>query len=459
MYSLNELLLKYNRQCPRYTSYPPATSFNNSFNSEEYKKHLIASNNNGDKNISIYIHIPFCPQRCFFCGCNSSLFENKDLLDSYIVALLKEIETVTYLLDTSHRQLTQIHWGGGTPNILSPQSIEKVMNYLAVHYKISSAAEISIECNPAYLDSDYVSFLSKTGFNRISLGIQDFDENILKAVNRLPSKIPISELFGIIHNENFKSINLDFIYGLPYQTADSFKQTILKAVELSPDRLVTFSYAHVPWIMPHQKKLEGTGLPCPNEKLSIFLSAYHVLISNGYQAIGLDHFAKPEDEISQALKNKKLHRNFQGYCTKETTGQVYAFGSSAISQLWNVFSQNVKPVKQYIERVKSMGFAVERGYVLSPDEIVCSTVINSIMCNGFINFRQIADVFGLTVNDVIRITAYQPERLQEFINDGLLTVSDDCIEINQTGMMVVRNIAIIFDPQLNIKEDIYSKTI
>ncbi|MBU0487281.1 MAG: oxygen-independent coproporphyrinogen III oxidase [Bacteroidetes bacterium] len=459
MQGVPDLLLKYNRQGPRYTSYPPATSFHNRYKPKDYKEHLIASNIRGDKNISVYIHIPFCFQRCCFCGCNSSLFENNDLLESYMAALLKEIETVTGLLDTSHRPLTQIHWGGGTPNMLSTSLIERVMDFFATNYNISTTAEISIECNPAYLDYDYVRFLAKTGFNRISLGIQDFDPKVLKAANRLPSKLPIGELFGILRNENFEEINLDFIYGLPYQTSESFRETLLKAVDLSPDRIVTFSYAHVPWLMPEQKKMEHFGLPDPNEKLAIFLAGFQALVSSGYQTIGLDHFAKPDDKISLALKNKKLHRNFQGYCTKETTGQVYAFGSSAISQLWNAYSQNIKPVKHYIDSIESTQFAVDRGYELSSDEMVCSTVINSIMCNGFVNFRQVADMFGLTASDVVGITGYKPERIQEFIDDGLISVFDDHIEINQTGMMIARNIAMVFDPQLSIQENKYSKTI
>lgn len=459
METKKQLLLKYNRPGPRYTSYPPANFFHNKFKNTDLIKLFKESNSKGSKNISIYIHIPFCSQRCHFCGCNTTLFENDAIIAQYIDCLIKEIKTCAEHLDTKHRKVTQIHWGGGTPNSIARKHITKVMDVIHQLFTIADFAEIAIECNPAYLDVDDVQFLRNTGFNRISIGIQDFDTKILDIVNRLHTKLPHEELIKILRNEGFTGVNYDFIYGLPGQTVDSFNETINRAIELSPDRLVTFSYAHVPWAMAEQKKLEKIGLPSPEEKLTMFLSSLDIITKNGYEQIGLDHYAKPTDDLAIALHNKKLHRNFQGYCTKKTTGQVYGFGCSSITQLWGGYSQNEKTLRKYIDRMEKEDFAVERGYTLSLNEQVCKEVINETMCNGVVDFNEIGNIFSLSANEVKTIVAYNEEKLAEFVADRLLTITNKGIEVNKTGMLIVRNIAMAFDPQLNTEGDKYSKTI
>ncbi len=455
---VDNILLKYNRPGPRYTSYPPAPFFHTGYTAADYKQSIIDSNNEEPGNISIYIHIPFCPRLCHFCGCNTGIARGKDHIERYIKALIKEINTVSLLIDKK-RTVTQVHWGGGTPNSIPFEFIIAVMVALKVNFKFHPGAEIAMECSPAYLTLQDIDTLAEIGFNRLSLGVQDFHKEVLDAVNRLPSMISIDELIRYIRGKGFKSINLDLIYGLPKQTPETFADSINQAIALSPDRLVTFSYAHVPWFNKSMEKLERIGLPSTGEKFRLFGLAYEMLTENGYVPIGLDHYAKPSDDLSIALKEKKLHRNFQGYCTRETTGQVYAFGSSGISQLWNAYSQNIKDYQQYIESVENNDFATERGYSLSENEIIYREAINSIMCNGHLHFKEMAEKFGISENELKNTLKYSPSKLTEFIDDGLITLNGEGVTVSQQGMLVVRNIAMTFDPQLESKQGMYSKTI
>ena len=455
---MNDILLKYNRPGPRYTSYPPANFFNSGFTSGDYRQSVLDSNHEQPHNISIYIHIPFCPRLCHFCGCNTGIAKEKNHIERYVRALIREIRTVSALID-KNRPVTQVHWGGGTPNSIPFEYIEEIMAMLKDEFLFSPKAEVAMECSPAYLTHDHIDMLTRVGFNRISLGVQDFHAEVLQAVNRLSSLLPMEELFAHLRANHFNSINIDLIYGLPRQTPEIFADNITQALALSPDRLVTFSYAHVPWVNKAMEKLEKIGLPTTEEKFHLFEMAYGMLISNGYVPIGLDHYAKPTDDLAVALQEHKLHRNFQGYCTRETTGQVYAFGSSGISQLWNAYSQNIKNYEQYIEAVENKGMAIERGYHLKPEEIMVREVINAVMCNGVLDFKETASQFGLTADELKSALRFSPEKLDEFIEDDLLELNDNGIQVNRQGMLVVRNIAMAFDPQLDVKQGMYSKTI
>ena len=455
---VDNILLKYNRPGPRYTSYPPATFFHTGYSAEDYKQSVIDSNHEKPENISIYIHIPFCPRLCHFCGCNTGIAKEKNHIERYVRALIKEINTVSALIDKK-RTVTQVHWGGGTPNSIPYEYVAEIMDTLKTNLEFKNGAEIAMECSPAYLTLENIDTLSETGFNRISLGVQDFHREVLDAVNRLPSLLPMDVLFHHIREKGFKSINLDLIYGLPKQTPELFADSINQVLALSPDRLVTFSYAHVPWFNKSMEKLEKIGLPTTEEKFRLFGLAYEMLTLNGYVPVGLDHYAKPSDDLSIALREKKLHRNFQGYCTRETTGQVYAFGSSGISQLWNSYSQNIKDYQQYIEAIENNDFAVERGYRLTKREIISREAINSVMCNGYLNFDEIANKFGISEDELKNTLQYSAGKLSEFVNDGLVTLDNKSIRVSQQGMLIVRNIAMAFDPQLEVKQGMYSKTI
>ena len=453
-----EFLDKYNKTGPRYTSYPPATSFSTSFTSADLIPAVIKSNNEQPESISIYIHIPFCPQLCHFCGCNTTAFESAAKIRRYIDCVLKEIDTVAANIDKS-RKVSQIHWGGGTPNSINFDYLQEITDKIRSHFQFTANPEIAIECSPAYLTMEDIDRLAEIGFNRVSMGIQDFNAEVLKAINRRAPKFPIEQVMERLRQNNFRGINLDLVYGLPLQTLESFKENIRKAIALSPDRIVTFSYAHVPWVNSNQNKMDGTTMAGPEEKLQMLLAGYEIMTKSGYEAIGMDHFAKPTDDLAIAKHNRKLHRNFQGYCTRETTGQVYAFGTSAISQLWGTYAQNLKNLHQYMDAIEATGLAIDRGYSMSKDEIIIREVINQVMCNGYLNFDTIAEDLKSTAAEIIAITKYNPAKLQPFIEDGLVEIVDGNIHVSEDGMFVVRNIAMLFDPNLGDTGSKFSKTV
>ena len=315
-----ELLNKYSIPVPRYTSYPPANFFNESFTAEKFRQIVVESNKENPRHISVYIHIPFCYHMCFYCGCNSQLLRDNEVVLKYIDALKKEIKMVLPLLDRN-RKISQIHYGGGTPTS-QPVSVLKELNELILsEFDCIENPEIAIECHPGYADEVYWNELVDAGFNRISLGIQDFDEEVLKASNRKAPRMAVEDVVRILRNRNV-SLNMDFIYGLPLQTPQSFAKTINRAIALRPDRIVTFSYAHVPWVNELQKNLEKVGLPSVEIKSQLYSTAKKLLTDAGYKTIGLDHFVLPDDELFTAQQSKTPHRNFQGYCTRRTTGQV-----------------------------------------------------------------------------------------------------------------------------------------
>lgn len=377
----------------------------------------------------------------------------------YMDALMKEIENVSEYIDKK-RLVSQIHYGGGTPNSLDIKAITRLNEHFFTHFSFTDNPEVAIECNPAYLDLKYIDDLISAGFNRFSLGIQDFNNNILKQVNRLPSAIPPNILFSYLKSSGKEiNVNFDFIYGLPGQTVDSFSDTIQKAIAIKPDRLVTFSYAHVPWIKRHQAILEKRGLPAPGEKMNMFLAGYHMLRESGYKPIGLDHFVLPSDDLYKAENEGTLHRNFQGYCTRMTTGQVYAFGVTAISQLEQGYSQNKKEIIDYISDIETDKLPVERGYVLSDDQIITREVITEIMCNKRISFSSFSETKNISVNDLKNAIKIDDGVLKGFENDGLIRFTPDLIEVTEPGSFFIRNIAASLDKEYHEKVLTYSKTV
>ena len=454
----SDFLKKYNTSGPRYTSYPPATFFTDKFTNIDLKNSVIISNAEKPSSISIYIHIPFCPQLCHFCGCTTQTGYTKPFLESYVEAIIKEIELVARDIDSS-RILTQVHWGGGTPNAIDYKYIKQITDCIKSNFTFDKEYEMAIECSPAYFELKHIELLKEYGFNRISIGVQDFEKHVLDAINREPSKLPLEDIVGKIKMEGFTGTNIDLVYGLPLQTIESFDKTVDRAIELGTDRIVTFSYAHVPSVIPRQKTLEKIGFPLPSEKAIMYQNAYDKLINAGYIAIGMDHFALPHDELAIALKNKTLHRNFQGYCTRLTTGQVYGFGASSISQLHSAYSQNEKNAARYVNRIKKEGLAVIRGYSMSKDEKIIRAVINSVMCNYFIDFNSVANDFEINIAEVYNAVDFSVDKFQDFIDDDLMTFANNKIIVNKIGRLVIRNIAMKFDPLINQGVGTYSKTI
>jgi oxygen-independent coproporphyrinogen-3 oxidase len=337
--------------------------------------------------------------------------------------------------------------------------IRQIMDGIRRHFVMDDQAEIAMECSPAYLDYKHIDQLQEMGFNRISLGIQDFREDVLEVVNRDAPRYPVGEVVKYLREKGFRGINLDFIYGLPMQTLESFRKTIDQAIAIRPDRIVTFSYAQVPWVKAAQKQLEKVGLPDANDKMNLFLQATEQLTGAGYTALGIDHFTLPDDDLTKAFRNKQLHRNFQGYCTRETTGQVYAFGASSISQLWGAYAQNYKDITRYMEAVETTGYAIERGYKLTDNELLVRSVINAVMCNGLLDLDEIACEFGIPVGEVKSVVGYDPAKFESYISDGLMTLKDNTIRLSEKGFLCARNIAMALDPALKTGEGIYSRTV
>ncbi|WP_321437810.1 oxygen-independent coproporphyrinogen III oxidase [uncultured Bacteroides sp.] len=452
-----DLIAKYNVPTPRYTSYPPANYFHDQFTNEDFEKAVIASNETQPQNLSFYIHIPFCRHLCHYCGCNSYPMVKDEVIAAYIDALKKEIMKVLPLLD-KNRKISQIHYGGGSPSSIPLHYLKEINELLLSQFSCTDAPEIAIECHPGYLDENNWMELIKAGFNRCSIGVQDFNEKVLKGVNRRPSLLNMETIFGLLRAHGV-SINLDFIYGLPYQTVQSFEETLQKAASLKPDRLVTFSYAHVPWVNKAMLILEKNGLPSPQEKSSMYDAAKRILTSNGYQPVGLDHFVLPDDDLNKALQSGQLHRNFQGYCTRKTTGQVYAFGVTAISQLSMAYSQNTKNIPEYIQKMNDGEFSIIKGYTLNREEQIAKEVITTLMCNNRLNWKELSSHIGVDEADIKHAISYSEDSLAEFAKDGIITYSPEEIKITPEGFLFVRNVAASFDPLMKGNTKLYSKPV
>jgi len=452
----SDLLKKYNTPVPRYTSYPPANYFSESFTAKDYELALDASNMSEPQHLSFYFHIPFCRRLCHYCGCNSFAMGKQDKIDQYISALHKEMDRVLPHIDKK-RKIAQIHYGGGTPTVLPATILKELNDRLLSIFPSIDNPEIAIECHPGYLDEKYWQSLTDAGFNRFSIGIQDFDEKVLKASNRKVSLLPLETIFQILRQKN-AGINLDFLYGLPLQTVDSFVKSISEAIQLQPDRLVTFSYAHVPWVNKQQMLLEKIGLPAQGEKSRMYEQAREILSQSGYQAIGLDHFVQTSDELYRALQNKQLHRNFQGYCTRRTTGQVYAFGVTAISQLSNAYAQNSKSIDDYIERI-DQGFATVKGYSLSEEEQITREAIETLMCNYSLDWRDLSERLALPIEKIKQVTTYNPTRFKEFAADGIISFDENRVEVKPEGRLFVRNVAAALDTLMLHTDKTFSKPV
>jgi len=454
-----EILKKYNQPVPRYTSYPPANYFKDDYAEEDFRLAIKRSNTWDTKNISIYIHIPFCRKICHYCGCNSSPMAKEGKIQDYIEALKREIDIVSSYIDKS-RKVSQIHYGGGTPNSIPVKYLTELNELIGSTFDFIDNPEIAIECNPACLDKEYILALKSAGFNRFSLGVQDFKEDVLKYINRDPAAMPLDEIIDILkEGRDDITVNLDFIYGLPGQNIKSFVETIEKAIKLKPDRLVTFSYAHVPWIKKAQNILEKIGLPNPEEKIDMFLSANKRLKENGYYPIGLDHYVLKNDELFKAIENHELHRNFQGYCTRRTTGQVYAFGVSSISQLDRAYIQNTKSIDSYIESIGRGKLPIIKGYSLNEDEMIVRSIINELMCNKLLNWEQIGIKYGRSVSEIKSKIVLDSGILKDFSNDGILEFNEECIKITEDGMLFVRNVTSSLDPLYQQQQNLYSKSV
>ena len=452
----SEIISKYNRPVPRYTSYPPANFFS-SFSEQDFLSMVEQSNKARDNQISFYLHIPFCRHLCHYCGCNSYPQAKPEVLQAYVDALHKEIDMVAKHIDR-HRLISQIHYGGGSPTALPISWIRELNDHLLSIASTIENPEIAIECHPGYLtDEDWLQ-LTECGFTRYSLGVQDLRSEVLKTVNRRPSLLPVDHILQILRASG-ATVNLDFLYGLPFQSAESFRSSIEQAAEWRPDRLVTFSYAHLPRLFPRQQILDKVGLPADDEKSHMYDAAYDVLTHAGYQPIGLDHFVLPEDELAVALNHGKLHRNFQGYCTRRTTAQVYAFGVTAISQLDDAYAQNGRDIGEYIAAINDGRLYTQRGYRLTSQEKLVREVVESLMCNYVLYWDDVARRLGVEPDELREACGYQEDVFAEMEYDGLISFDAKHIEVNSCGRSFVRCVAAALDPLMVHTDKKFSKPI
>ncbi|MGD8782127.1 MAG: oxygen-independent coproporphyrinogen III oxidase [Ignavibacteria bacterium] len=452
-----DLIKKYDRPGPRYTSYPTAPHFNESFTNENFLDEIIRTNN--EKNapdLSLYFHIPFCDTLCYFCGCNMIISRNRERIRKYINYVKNEIDLLrTYL--KPGRKVVQVHWGGGTPTHLLPEEIIELKSFINQNFDYKENPEQSCEIDPRELTKAHLEALRSEGFNRISMGVQDFNEKVQKAVNRIQPEEMTRQVVNWVRELGFESINLDLIYGLPYQTVEDFAKTVDTIIDISPDRIAVFNFAYVPWMKKHMALIKKEEIPAAEEKLEILKMTIEKLTGAGYEFIGMDHFAKPDDELSVALREKKLYRNFQGYSTYAGT-DLYAFGITSISQIGNVYAQNYKKEKKYFEYIDDGNFPVEKGYKLSSDDILRREVIMKVMCDFELNFLTIENKFNIDFNDYF---SYGLNNLQAFAKDGLIELNSDNFKVTDKGRLLIRNIAMNFDGYIERKEDKakYSRTV
>jgi len=439
-----ELLHKYNVAGPRYTSYPPAPSWRDDFGPADYEK-LIAESNAlaSPAPLSLYLHLPFCEKLCFFCGCTVVITgKNHRTEEGYLALLRKEIAWLSERVDRS-RPVVQLHYGGGTPTYFDPDRLDRLAEALHASFTFAPDAELGVEIDPRVTTPAHLEVLRKGGFNRLSMGVQDFDPKVQETVNRVQPYEATRDLVEAARSLGFSSINMDLIFGLPFQTPESFRRTIDRILSIGPDRLAVYSYAHVPWMKKHQRVNEPK-LPSEREKFEIFRTALSRFTESGYEYIGMDHFARPDDELARARRNRTLWRNFQGYTTKAGT-DLFGMGMSSIGGIADAYVQNQRDLPAYRAAMEKGGPATMRGFRLSADDRLRRAVIQSLLCHGVIVKSEIEEQFGVRFDETF---ADAIEKLEECREDGLVELSAREIRATSLGRIFLRNLAMPFDAYL-----------
>ncbi len=437
----NDLIKKYDKSGPRYTSYPTAIQFSENFTEEDYYQQVKLSNERNTP-LSLYFHIPFCDTICYYCGCNKIVTKNRNHAQPYLDALYKEL-ALQGALFKSTRVVHQLHWGGGTPTFISHAQMTELMEQTRRHFTLldDDSGEYSIELDPREVNGSSINLLRKLGFNRISLGVQDFNPKVQQAVNRIQSYKETRDVILAARKNKFHSISLDLIYGLPFQTVTSFNETVDKVLDLEPDRLSVFNYAHLPEMFKTQRQINADDLPSAEDKLAILQQVTNKLINAGYEYIGMDHFAKPTDELAVAQKEGKLYRNFQGYSTNSDCDLV-AMGVTSIGKIADSYSQNIKTIKEYTAILDSGQLPIYRGVSLSQDDILRREVINQLICHFELNFRKIENDFSVNFTDYF---SAELKQLKEMQDDSLLELTQNKILVLPEGKLLIRNICMVFD--------------
>ena len=438
-----DFLKRFDRPGPRYTSYPTAPMFSPEYTAHQFELDLIHNNDEQTAPLSLYVHIPFCDSLCYFCGCTTVVTSNRNHIASYIDDLKKEIARAS-VFTNRRRHITQMHWGGGTPSYLTPEEIARLSEFLRSRFNFGEQAEFSVELDPRGLTREHMQAFRDSGVNRVSLGVQDFDERVQKAVNRVQPEALTVQTVEWARALGVGSVNVDLIYGLPLQTPASFQKTLDRIVELSPDRVAVFNFAYVPRLKPHQKLIHPEDLPPADTKLELLKAAIETLTGAGYRFIGMDHFAKAEDELFTAQQNKTLHRNFQGYSTK-AGADLLGFGMSAISHFGGIYAQNAKTVAEYRGLLEQKIFPTQLGYRMNPDDRIREYVIMRIMCDLEVDKREVEERFDIRFDRYFR---HALEQLVEFRDLGLVVETPGRIVVEGPGRLVLRNISMCFDAYL-----------
>lgn len=450
------VLEKYNRPGPRYTSYPTAPVWKDDFGPDDLEKYYAIADKRATP-LSLYMHLPFCESLCLFCACNVSIQKDKSVAIPYLAALKREIEHVAKHVSRA-RPVIQFHWGGGTPTYLSPAQLADLFAFTRERFSFAPDAEIGLEVDPRVTSREHLETLRALGFNRLSMGIQDFERTVQQTIHRVQPYELTRNLITAARGLGFGSLNIDLIYGLPYQTAETFRATVAQALTLEPDRVAMFSYAHVPWLKKQQGSF-AAHLPEGREKFAIFRAGLEGFLNAGYIYIGMDHFARPGDELAVAQKNRTLHRNFQGYTTK-AGADLYGMGVSAISSIGRAYAQNSREIPAYQTAVKDRGIATMRGYRLSNDDEVRRAVIGRLLCHTVIFKREIEREFGIEFD---KYFAGERDRLTEPRDEGLVVLGADEIRVTPLGRIFIRNVAMTFDRYLHEqqmdKRPLFSKTL
>jgi len=451
-----DFLAKYNRPGPRYTSYPTAPIWNDSFGPDDLEQ-VHAEANAAHSPVSLYMHLPFCESLCLFCACNVIISKNKGVTPPYLDVLKQEVERVSQNISRK-REVVQFHWGGGTPTYLTPQQIEDLFTHAHERFTFSPSAEIGIEVDPRVTSREHLEVLRKLGFNRLSMGVQDFHPEVQQAIHRIQPYELTRDLILAARDLGFDSINVDLIYGLPYQSSERFAHTVDQILTMAPDRIALFSYAHVPWLKKQQGSF-ATHLPEGMQKFEIFRTGLSKFLDAGYLYIGMDHFAKPGDELATAQQNRTLHRNFQGYTTK-AGADLYGMGITAISGIQNAYAQNHRDLPGWQAAVASRGIATMRGYRLSEDDRLRRAVISRLLCHTVIFKDEISKEFAIDFNTYF---AADLQKLAAARADGLLVETANELRATWLGRIFIRNLAMAFDPYLEKQQldakPLFSKTL
>ncbi|HEY3215031.1 MAG TPA: oxygen-independent coproporphyrinogen III oxidase [Candidatus Eisenbacteria bacterium] len=455
------LLARYDRPGPRYTSYPTAVEFHPGFTESQYRERLAAADAQAVAPLSAYAHLPFCEERCLFCGCNVVITKHRDVAERYLDHLLLEVDLLARHLPR-RRLISQMHWGGGTPTYYPAADLGRFFRRWSEHFRFVPDAEVGIEVDPRVTTREQIATLRRLGFNRLSMGVQDFAPEVQEAVHRVQSYEQTRELVECARAEGYGSVNLDLIYGLPYQTLEGFRRTLELVLTIRPERVAVYSFAFVPWIRAHMKHLPTESLPSATLKLELLALTIDSFTAAGYVPIGMDHFALPDDELARATAARALHRNFMGY-TVQTAQDMVAVGISGIGDVQGGYVQNVKKLPDYYAALEAGRLPVERGYRLDSDDVVRRHVITQLMCNFHLDVTEVERRFGLSFRDTFAVELAELTGPDSLVADGLIRITPQAIEVTELGRPFVRNACMVFDRYLRRKAraetPVFSRTV